>query len=89
MSDPQQQAIDPSKKTVKRTGKKKSQPAGDGAQNAQDTAGSDDVRPFEKGVGAVVIRNEYYRDGYRTLQKNGFVSCCQHDHADWGNFFRY
>jgi intracellular multiplication protein IcmL len=69
MSDPQQQAIDPSKKTVKRTGKKKPKPAGDGAQNAQDAAGSDDVRPFEKGVGAVVIRNEYYRDGYRTLQK--------------------
>jgi|TARA_R110002126_G_scaffold13118_7_gene57173 intracellular multiplication protein IcmL len=67
MSDPHQQAIDPSKKAVKRTGKKKSKPAP--APAAGDAGADQDIRPYEKGVGAVVIRNEYYRDGYRTLQK--------------------
>jgi len=69
MSDPQQQAIDPSKKAMKRTGKKKPKAVVDVAGDGKNAEASDDVRPFEKGVGAVVIRNEYYRDGYRTLQK--------------------
>ena len=70
MSDPQPQPSDVKKKAIKRTGKKKgAKPASAPAANAPDGKDDSEARPFEKGIGAVVIRNEYYRDGYRNLQK--------------------
>ena len=68
MSQPQQ-VPDASQKPVKRVGKQKgSKPAATPAQTAAASDGQEQ-HPFERGVGSVVIRNEYYRDGYRTLQK--------------------
>ncbi len=74
MSEPQQKIAENSQKPVKRMGKQKGAPA---ASVAPASGDAKEVHPFEKGVGAVVIRNEYYRDGYRALQKvvMGLVIC--------------
>jgi intracellular multiplication protein IcmL len=67
MSDTQQQPSETNKKAIKRTGKKK--PSVASSKLVAGAEGEREVHPYEKGVGSVVIRNEYYRDGYRTLQK--------------------
>lgn len=74
MSEPQQKIAENSQKPVKRMGKQKGAPVAPAAPAASD---AQEVHPFEKGVGAVVIRNEYYRDGYRAMQKvvMGLVIC--------------
>lgn len=73
MAQTKQVASDPKtlgKKNKKRAGKKKSQPKQDSVEAAVSSdAEGGEAQPFEKGIGAVVIRNEYYRDGYRMLQK--------------------
>jgi intracellular multiplication protein IcmL len=67
MSETQQKSPDANKKAIKRTGKKK--PSIMSSKPVEGSEEAREVHPYEKGVGSVVIRNEYYRDGYRTLQK--------------------